>query len=191
MVLAKLMKPDKTPPTPLEEEIHATLVDLQGHDDVSDSFKMLYFCGAKEFEIGHEKAIVIYVPVSQLRTYNQLNNRLVGELEKKLRGAQVFILAFRRIINKPKRNCRSNPKQKRPRNRTLTSVHENILKDVVYPAEIVGKRVQHKVDGSKLIKCQLDVSQRNYVEHKLKTICGLYKKLTGKDVAIEFPDWVL
>lgn len=29
----------------------------------------------------------------------------------------------------------------------------------------------------------------NFVQ--LKTITGLYKKLTGKDVIIEFPDWVL
>ncbi|KAL5112432.1 40S ribosomal protein S7 [Taenia crassiceps] len=75
-----LLKPDKTLPTPLEEEIAATLVDLQSHDDMSESVKMLYFCGAK--------AIVIYVPVPQLRIYHQLHNRLVGELEKKLRGPQ-------------------------------------------------------------------------------------------------------
>lgn len=47
MVLAKLLKPDKSPATPLEEEIHGTLVDLQAHDDMSDSVKMLCFCGAK------------------------------------------------------------------------------------------------------------------------------------------------
>lgn len=47
MALAKLLKPDKTPPTPLEEEIAATLVDLQSHEDLSESVKMLYFCGAK------------------------------------------------------------------------------------------------------------------------------------------------
>ncbi|VDD83008.1 unnamed protein product [Mesocestoides corti] len=191
MALAKLFKPDKTPPTPLEEEIANTLVDLQSHEDMSESVKMLYFCGAKEFSIGHEKAIVVYVPVPQLRTYHQLHNRLVGELEKKLRGPQVFICAFRRILPKPRRKCKTNPKQKRPRNRTLTSVHQAILRDIVYPAEIVGQRTQVKIDGSSLIKCHLDIAQRNYVEHKLKTITGLYKKLSGKDVAIEFPDWVL
>ncbi|EUB63854.1 40S ribosomal protein S7 [Echinococcus granulosus] len=191
MTLAKLLKPDKTAPTPLEEEIAGTLVDLQSHEDMSELVKMIYFCGAKEFSIGHEKAIVIYVPVPQLRTYHLLHNRLVGELEKKLRGPQVFIVAFRRILPKPRRKCKSNPKQKRPRSRTLTAVHQAILKDIVYPAEIVGQRTQVKIDGSSLIKCHLDIAQRNYVEHKLKTITGLYKKLSGKDVAIEFPDWVL
>lgn len=124
--------------------------------------------------IGKEKAIVIYVPVPQLRTYQMIHNRLVGELEKKLRGPHVVLVAFRRIISKPKRNCKSNPKQKRPRSRTLTSVHDAILKDLVYPAEIVGKRTQVRVDGSTLIKCHLDVAQRNYIEHKVSILIFVY-----------------
>src|SRR5579871_767902 len=33
--------------------------------------------------------------------------------------------------------------------RTLTTVHENTLNDLVYPAEIVGKRIRVKMDGSR------------------------------------------
>ncbi len=36
--------------------------------------------------------------------------------------------------------------------RTLTSVHDAILGDLVYPTEITGKRTRVKLDGSKLIK---------------------------------------
>lgn len=36
--------------------------------------------------------------------------------------------------------------------RTLTSVHDAILEDLVFPSEIVGKRIRIKLDGSKLIK---------------------------------------
>ncbi|RUS70974.1 hypothetical protein EGW08_021256, partial [Elysia chlorotica] len=75
--------------------------------------------------------------------------------------------------------------------RTLTSVHDCILEDLCFPAEIVGKRVRVKLDGSKVIKVHLDKSQQNNVEHKLDTFTCVYKKLTGKDVTFEFPEYVL
>ena len=36
--------------------------------------------------------------------------------------------------------------------RTLTAVHDNILDDLVYPSEIVGKRIRIKLDGSRLTR---------------------------------------
>lgn len=95
--------------------------------------------------------------------------RLVRELEKKFSGRPVVFVAQRRILSKPKRNQRTRQKQLRPRrfvaklralpslfnnsfSRTLTSVHDAILEDLVYPAEIVGKRIRVRLDGSRLIK---------------------------------------
>merc|ERR1712136_243608 len=109
--------------------------------------------------------------------------RLVRELEKKFSGRHFVFVAQRRIIPKPMKNSRNVQKQKRPRNRTLTSVHSAILDDLVYPAEIVGKRMRVKLDGSRMTKVFLDKAQ-----HKVGTYTAIYKKLTGKDVAFEFPD---
>ena len=72
------------------------------------------------------------------------------ELEKKFSDRHVVFVAQRRILAKPSR--RDNPKQPRPRSRTLTAVHESLLEDLCHPSEIVGKRTRVKVDGSKTIK---------------------------------------
>ena len=53
----------------------------------------------------------------------------------------VVFVAQRRILAKPTRKA-NKLKQKRPRSRTLVAVHEAILDDMVYPAEIVGKRIR-------------------------------------------------
>jgi small subunit ribosomal protein S7e len=70
-------------------------------------------------------------------------------------------------------------------------VHGAILEDSVFPSEVVGKRIHVKLDGSRLINVQLDKAQQNNVEHKVQTFSAVYKKLTGKDVNFEFPEFQL
>uniref|UniRef100_A0A6I8N996 40S ribosomal protein S7 n=1 Tax=Ornithorhynchus anatinus TaxID=9258 RepID=A0A6I8N996_ORNAN len=146
----------------------------------------------QEIEVGGgRKAIIIFVPVPQLKSFQKIQVRLVRELEKKFSGKHVVFIAQRRILPKPTRKSRTKNKQKRPRSRTLTAVHDAILEDLVFPSEIVGKRIRVKLDGSRLIKVHLDKAQQNNVEHKVETFSGVYKKLTGKDVNFEFPEFQL
>lgn len=114
---------------------------------------------------------------------------LTRELEKKFSDRQVIFIAARRILPRPKRSNRSRNslKQKRPRSRTLTAVHEAILTDLVYPVEIVGKRVRTREDGSKLLKVVLDEKERGGVDHRLDTYSEVYRRLTGRGVSFEFP----
>nr|GMD33967.1 40S ribosomal protein S7 [Ipomoea batatas]GMD38902.1 40S ribosomal protein S7 [Ipomoea batatas] len=95
----------------------------------------------------------------------------------------VVLIATRRIVRPPKRGSAVQ----RPRSRTLTSVHEAMLEDVVVPAEIVGKRIRYRLDGSKIMKVFLDPKQKNDTEYKLETFSAVYRKLSGKDVVFEYP----
>merc|ERR1712029_641948 len=96
--------------------------------------------------------------------FQKIQARLVRELEKNFSGKHVVFIAQRRILPKPTRKA-NKLKQKRPISRTLT-VHDSILDDLVYPAEIVGKRIRIRLDGTRLIKVHLDKTQQTNIEHK-------------------------
>lgn len=103
----------------------------------------------------------------KLKQFQKVQTRLVRELEKKFSGKHVVFVGERKILPKPTRKTRAANKQKRPRSRTLTSVYDAILEDLVYPAEIVGKRIRVRLDGSQLIKVHLDKNQQTTIEHKV------------------------
>lgn len=183
----KLVKPGDQRPSELESQVAQTLLDLEATTDLKAQLRELHITGAREVDIqGGKKAIIIFVPVPQLRSFQKIQSRLVRELEKKFNGKHFVVIAQRKILPKPTRKTKLKSKQKRPRSRTLTTVHEHTLNDLVYPAEIVGKRIRTKLDGSRLIKVHLDKSQQTTVEHKIETYASIYKKLTGKDVNFEF-----
>lgn len=143
-----------------------------------------------QIEVGHgKKAVIIFVPVPLLPGFHKIQQRLTRELEKKFSDRHVLILASRRILPRPKRSNRSRTSQtqKRPRSRTLTAVHDAILADVVYPVEIVGKRIRTKEDGTKVLKVILDEKEKGGVDYRLDTYGEVYRKLTGRGVGFEFP----
>merc|ERR1712211_40893 len=116
--------------------------------------------------MGGKQSLVLFVPVPHLAHFQK-------------------IIKERRIIRRESRNTRAL-KQLRPRNRSLTVVHDNILEDLVYPTEIVGKRTRVRADGSKLIKVHLHHETKPHNE-RIETFGKVYKNLTGKDVVFEFP----
>lgn len=186
----KLVKTDGKAPDDLEKQVATAITELsQTNGEIKNQLSELYFVGAQQFEFGNKKCILIWIPVPQLRDYQKIHPKLVRELEKKMSGYHIIFIAKRRILQKPQRGKNRKPLgQKRPRSRTLTAVHEAILQDVVFPAEVVGKRTRVKLDGKQIIKVHLDKAQQTTVEHKVDTFSYLYKRLTGKEVVFEFPE---
>jgi len=181
----KIAKEKGAEPSDFEESVAQALFDLEAtNNELKSDLRDLWIAGAQEIDISaSRKAILIKVPYRLLKSYHKIQQRLVRELEKKFSGKDVVIVGVRRILP-PAKHSR---KAERPRTRTLTAVHEAYLDDLVYPTEIVGKRIRYRLDGSKVLKVLLDPKDRNSAEYKTETFSGVYKKLTGQDVAFEFP----
>ena len=73
----------------------------------------------------------------------------------------------------------------RPRTRTLTSVHDALLADIVAPSQIVGKHTRIS-NGRKNIKVYLDPIDKVDFEDKLDAFTEAYKLLTHKKVTFDF-----
>ncbi|OMO77036.1 Ribosomal protein S7e [Corchorus capsularis] len=183
--LKKIHKDKDVEPTEFEESVAQAFFDLENtNQDLKSDLKDLYINSAVQIDVsGNRKAVVIHVPYRLRKAFRKIYTKLVRELEKKFSGKDVILIATRRILRPPKKGSAAQ----RPRNRTLTAVHEAMLEDIVLPAEIVGKRIRYRIDGSKIMKVFLDPKERNNTEYKLEAFSAVYRKLAGKDVVFEYP----
>jgi small subunit ribosomal protein S7e len=62
-----------------------------------------------------------------------------------------------------------------------------ILRDLVFPTEIVGKRIRYLSDGSKIFKVYLEPKDRYCTENKLETYNAAFEKITGKKAVFLYP----
>merc|ERR1712167_209561 len=162
--------------------------DLEiNNEELRPYLKNLHIAGAKEVVVNKSTAaIVIFLPYRLKDLFRKNQVRLVRELEKKFSGQHVVLVAQRKIQDKEKHSNRKASKgQVRPRSRTLTAVHDAVLSDVVYPANISAKRTRYLLDGNKQIKVELENPYE--VSEKLDTFSAVYAALTGKSATFSLP----
>jgi len=182
----KVVKPSGVKASELEEQVAKALLELEiTSKDLATELKDLHFTSAKEVDTaGGKKAIIIFVPYALHKRFQKIQPRLIRELEKKFASKHVIIVAQRTILSDTYK--RTHAGQVRPRSRTLTAVHQAVLDDIVYPTQIVAKRVRFHLDGSRLLKIYLDPKDVKEVDYKLKTFGSVYRKLTNKNVEFLF-----
>lgn len=74
--------------------------------DLRAQLQKLNIMAAKEIEVvGGQKAIIIFVPIPQLKSLQKIQVLLVCELEKKFSGKHVVFMAQTRILPKQTRKA--------------------------------------------------------------------------------------
>merc|ERR1712178_295791 len=156
---------------------------IKGRED----FKNIYIAGAREFSINsigkrEKRVVLIYVPYPSLKSAQKIMAKLVNTIHKK-KQVQAFITAKRTILS---RWHKVHHSQKRPRSRTLTSVFDSILDDLLVPGNITARRIRHKMNGKLLYKIWVNEENRTYLEERTDAIQEIYKHLTRRAVDIDF-----
>ncbi len=158
------------------------VAQLEGDNKRFGSF--LEIAKVVEIPNGKEKpiALVYLSHKSHKVLLTPLYKKLVTELEKKLKTT-VLLIAGRNILS---RWVKKNRTQKRPFSRTLSSVQENLLTELLLPGVIISDRVRVRLDGSQVRKLTVDKTEQHFLEERTAAIKTAFKKLTTRDVEIEF-----
>jgi small subunit ribosomal protein S7e len=186
MASSKIIKPAGKAADEFELKVAEELAKLEATPELKADLENLYIIGAKEIPTpGGKKAVILMVPYKLLASFRKVQVRVVRELEKKLQGRHVVVIAHRTMYGDSfARDVKT--KGVRPRSRTLTQVQEAMLDDIVYPTEIVGKRIRYKQDGSKTLKVLLHSRDIITAETKIDTFAAVYRSLTSKDTVFSF-----
>jgi small subunit ribosomal protein S7e len=183
--LRKLRKLKRSKPTELESSVAKALFELeQNHKTLRLSLPRFHINTVKAVEPkGKKGALVVFYPLRYLMLVRKVQKVLTAELEKRFAGKVVLLVAQRRVTKRPTDVYKL---QKVQRSTTSTAVFENILSDLLYPCDTVGRRWKCRTDGSKVQKVFLDTRDRKKIESRLPVVSYVYRQLTHRNVNFGF-----
>ena len=178
-------KPEEPQRSQLHKDINKIILDLTKACEEKKTTRTEILHEVKEIKfVGTDKkvysSLVIFLPFVYIQNHRSLITKIVNEVQTK-KKLPAFVVAHRTIIHK-----KSDFGQKIPRNRTLTSVYDSILEDLLSPGVIIGKRSRYHLDGSLLQKIIIAEDNKAALEPRIDIITQIYKQLTNRKITIEF-----
>ncbi|CAD8156597.1 unnamed protein product [Paramecium octaurelia] len=168
--------------TNLEQQVGVALTQIEQSVTEAKNLKVSSVVDYTAKINAKKQVYLVFIPHPCLSIYNKVSSKLLPELEKRLK-ATILVVAKRTIESKWVKSHRS---QTRPNSRTLTSVYDGLLDDLVAPSTILGRRTRVRVDGTKFYRIFLDEQDKNEVEPRLDAIRAVYKLLTTRELEFEF-----
>lgn len=140
----------------IEQQAGNALIDIISHFDGENKRFGQFIELNKVVEVPNGKEKPTVLVYFSFRSHKVLLypvfKKIASELEKKL-NTIVLLVSARNIQS---RWVKKNRTQKRPYSRTLTSVYEAILNELILPGQVIGDRTRVRLDGSTVRKITLD-----------------------------------
>lgn len=143
-------------------------------------------CRASEISIDKDKhCFLVFLNSSSQAAYKATHQFLLQKFEEHFSTPVVLIPDRNRVNGNLYRRYQGT---KVPRDRTLDSVFNAYLEDLVYPATIIGKRTRFPQGKARQFKVIIDPVDKEAIEYKVPSIVVCYKALTNRCLHVEFPE---
>ncbi len=142
---------------------------------------------AKEVQVEkEEKCYLIRINTTQENDLKKVHPTLIKKFEEQFSVPVAIIPAKKRVNGKLYKRYRGT---KVPRDKTLTTMFDSYLDDLLFPATIIGKRIWYPKGKSRQFKVLVDPIDKDIIEYKIPCITACYKALTNRPLEIEFLDF--
>ena len=184
----KIIKKDGKKPSDLEEEVAKSLHSLQLSNKALTSHLSIIFINSVA-NVDYTQAdgtaaqyLLVRIPHRSHGAFKKVGALVQEHLEAQYEKP-VLVVANRTIISP---SAKHHTSQMRPRSRCLTSVHKEVLNDVIFPSNLAGRSVRVSIDGHRHQRVFLDPLDRETMEGRVDAITHCYHSLTTHKIALGF-----